>query len=237
MSSSNPMSSDADVASPAFLDNDNIEYDHASASICAAVNRPPQVPYDLTSEIIEDIPGRSSEGSDVDHEGWITSTCPRPDNAAAPQPHNDRTSEQDAASRTEPHHYVAGDYRDTSAAISAAGNCGNEANRWTQTSSRAPRTPADPIGPRPSSDKDPKPPKPIDGASKAKVRAVHGTRSSAFIVLLTGAVWLVGCGENSPSTPAEMSPAVSQPAAGVPGQAAPEAKAKPQQTEDAPPPR
>ncbi len=31
------------------------------------------------------------------------------------------------------------------------------------------------------------------------------------------------CGENSPSTPAEMSPAVSEPAAGVPDQAAPEA--------------
>jgi len=117
MSSSDPISTDADVESPAFLHKDNIEGDHALASIRAAIiNQPRQVLYDfwrdfsnlpaftenvraveildrlrsewtiagpagvdidLTSEITEDIPGeriawRSSEGSDVDHEGWIT---------------------------------------------------------------------------------------------------------------------------------------------------------------------
>ena len=116
MSSSDPNSTDAEVASPAFIDKDNVEGDHAASSIRAAlINRPRQVLYafwrdftnlpaftenvkaveilddarsqwtiagpagfevDLVSEIIEDIPGeriawRSSEGSDVDHEGWI----------------------------------------------------------------------------------------------------------------------------------------------------------------------
>lgn len=173
MFSSNPISTDAGVASPAFLDKENIEGDHASASIRAAViNQSGQVPYDfwrdfsnlpvctkniyLTSEIIEDIP-------------------------------------------------------DERIAWRSSGPCSNLVSAQ-------------------------KPTKPIDAVFKAKVSAVRGTRSSAFIVLLTGAVWLVGCGENSPSTPAEMSPAVSKPAEGVPGQAAPEAKATSRQADAAPPP-
>lgn len=117
MPSSDPISTDADVASPAFIDKDNVEGEHASSSIRAAmINRPRQELYafwrdfrnlplftenvkavdilegdrsqwtiagpagseiDLVSEITEDIPGeriawRSSEGSDVDHEGWIS---------------------------------------------------------------------------------------------------------------------------------------------------------------------
>ena len=116
MSSSDPISTDADVASPAFIDSDNVEGDHGASTIRAAmINRPRQDLYafwrdftnlpsftenvkavevldasrsqwtiagpagaeiDLVSEITEDIPGeriawRSSEGSDVDHEGWI----------------------------------------------------------------------------------------------------------------------------------------------------------------------
>ncbi|MFN3668482.1 MAG: SRPBCC family protein [Brevundimonas sp.] len=116
MTSHEPLSTDAEVASPAFLDKDNVEGDYPAASIRAAmINRPRQelyaywrnvsnlptfmenvkavVPLDgdrsewtvagpggmdleLVSEITEDIPGeriawRSSEGSDVDHEGWI----------------------------------------------------------------------------------------------------------------------------------------------------------------------
>lgn len=48
MSSSDPISTAADVASPAFLDKDNIEGDHASASIRAAmINQPRQVLYDF----------------------------------------------------------------------------------------------------------------------------------------------------------------------------------------------
>ena len=58
------------------------------------------------------------------------------------------------------------------------------------------------------------------------------------ILTLTAAVALsaavAACGENSPSTPAERSPAVSAPAEGVPGQAAPEAAATPEQ-QSAPP--
>lgn len=114
--SDNRLSTDADVASPAFLDKDNVEGEHSATSIRAAmINRPRQELYDfwrdfrnlpsftenvreveildgdrsqwtiagpagadidLVSEITEDRPGefiawRSSEGSDVDHEGWI----------------------------------------------------------------------------------------------------------------------------------------------------------------------
>ncbi len=109
-------STDAEVASPAFVDKDNVEGDYAATSIRAAmINRPRLELYDywrdlanlpsfmenvkavevlepgrsqwtiagpggmdvdLVSEITEDIPGEriawtSSEGSDVDHEGWI----------------------------------------------------------------------------------------------------------------------------------------------------------------------
>ena len=116
MPPSDPISTDAEVASPAFIDKDNVEGDHAASSIRAAmINRPRQELYafwrdftnlpsftenvtevevldarrsqwtiagpggmdvDLVSEITEDIPGeriawRSTEGSDVDHEGWI----------------------------------------------------------------------------------------------------------------------------------------------------------------------
>lgn len=116
MPSSDPISTDAEVASPAFIDKDNVEGDYAAASIRAAmINRPRQELYDfwrdfrnlpsftenvkdveildpqrsqwtiagpagmdidLVSEITEDVPGeriawRSTEGSDVDHEGWI----------------------------------------------------------------------------------------------------------------------------------------------------------------------
>ena len=50
------------------------------------------------------------------------------------------------------------------------------------------------------------------------------TRPPVLPLFGAAAVLVVAaCGENSPSTPAEMSPAVSEPAAGVPGQAAPEA--------------
>lgn len=116
MSQTDPVSTDADVASPAFLDRDRVEGEHASASIRAAmINRPRQHLYefwrdfrnlptftenvreveilgnrrsqwtvegpagvgiDLVTEITEDIPGeriawRSTEDSEVDHEGWI----------------------------------------------------------------------------------------------------------------------------------------------------------------------
>jgi len=116
MPSSDPISTDAEVASPAFIDQDNVEGDYSANSIRAAIiNRPRQELYaywrdftnlptfmenvkavdildgsrsqwtivgpagaeiDLVSDITEDIPGeriawRSSEGSDVDHEGWI----------------------------------------------------------------------------------------------------------------------------------------------------------------------
>jgi uncharacterized membrane protein len=114
--SGNRLSTDAEVASPAFVDKDNVEGDHSANSIRAAmINRPRQELYafwrdfrnlpaftenvksvdvlddrrsqwtiagpagsdvDLVSEITEDRPGeyiawRSTEGSDVDHEGWI----------------------------------------------------------------------------------------------------------------------------------------------------------------------
>lgn len=110
------LSTDADVASPAFTDKDNVEGDYGASSIRAVmINRPRQELYaywrdfsnlptfmenvksvemlepgrsqwaiagpagidiDLVSEITEDTPGEriawtSSEGSDVDHEGWI----------------------------------------------------------------------------------------------------------------------------------------------------------------------
>jgi len=114
--SHDPLSTDAEVASPAFIDKDNVEGDYAASSIRAAmINCPRQELYDywsditnlpsfmenviavevlgpgrshwtvagpggmeieLVSQITEDIPGEriawtSSEGSDVDHEGWI----------------------------------------------------------------------------------------------------------------------------------------------------------------------
>lgn len=115
MSSEN-LSTDADVSSPAFLDPDRVEGEYRATSIVAMmINRPRQGLYDywrdfsnlprfaatvrsvetlqdgqsrwvvegpggtdvsLESEILEDVPGeriawRSSEGSDIDHEGWI----------------------------------------------------------------------------------------------------------------------------------------------------------------------
>lgn len=116
MPSSDPISTDAEVSSPAFLDKDNVEGQHAATSVRAAlINRPRRELYDfwrdftnlpsftenvkevvnldagrsqwtivgpagaeidLVSEITDDVPGEriawtSSEGSDVDHEGWI----------------------------------------------------------------------------------------------------------------------------------------------------------------------
>ena len=116
MSPHDPLSTDAEVASPAFIDKDNVEGDYAASSIRAAmINRPRQALYaywrnvanlptfmenvkavevlesgrskwiiagpaghdiELMSEITEDVPGEriawtSSEGSDLDHEGWI----------------------------------------------------------------------------------------------------------------------------------------------------------------------
>lgn len=110
------LSTDADVASPAFTDKDRVEGEYEAASIRAVmINRPRQELYaywrdlknlptfmenvkavevlesgrsrwtvagpggkdiELMSEITEDRPGeyiawRSSEGSDIDHEGWI----------------------------------------------------------------------------------------------------------------------------------------------------------------------
>lgn len=114
--SDNKLSTDADVASPAFLDRDQVEGEFAATSVRAAlINRSRQDLYDfwrdfrnlptfaenvkevealdgdrsqwtifgpagaeidLVSEITEDRPGsfiawRSTEGSDVDHEGWV----------------------------------------------------------------------------------------------------------------------------------------------------------------------
>ena len=114
--SDNRLSTDADVASPAFTDKDNVEGDYGASSIRAVmINRPRQELYaywrdfsnlptfmenvksvetledsrtkwtvagpaghdvELVSDITEDVPGekiawRSSEGSDIDHEGWI----------------------------------------------------------------------------------------------------------------------------------------------------------------------
>jgi uncharacterized membrane protein len=116
MASSEPLSTHADVASPAFIDKDNVEGDHSSSSIRAVmINRPRRLLYDvwrnfenlpsftenikevetinattthwvvsgpgeididLVAEVTEDIPGeriawRSTENSDIDHEGWI----------------------------------------------------------------------------------------------------------------------------------------------------------------------
>jgi len=116
MPSHEPLATDAEVASPAFLDKDNVEGDYSASSIRAAlINRPRQELYEywrdfsnlpsfmenvkaveklggersewtvagpggmdleLVSEITEDVPGeriawRSSDGSDIDHEGWI----------------------------------------------------------------------------------------------------------------------------------------------------------------------
>ena len=114
--SDNRLSTDAEVASPAFVDKDNVAGEYASTSVRAAmINRPRDELYavwrdasnfptfmenvkevtildatrsqwtiagpagidvDLVSEITDDIPGErlawtSSEGSDIDHEGWI----------------------------------------------------------------------------------------------------------------------------------------------------------------------
>lgn len=114
--SDNRLSTDAEVASPAFVDKDNVEGEYSASSVRAAmINRPRQELYaywrdfrnlptvmenvkavdvlsdtrsqwtidgpagadiDLVSEITDDTPGEriawsSSEGSDVDHEGWI----------------------------------------------------------------------------------------------------------------------------------------------------------------------
>ncbi len=56
------------------------------------------------------------------------------------------------------------------------------------------------------------------------------TALMSALALSTGlSAVLAACGENSPSTPAETSPAVSAPATGVPGQAEPEAAATPEQ--------
>jgi uncharacterized membrane protein len=116
MSSHDPLSTDAAVASPAFVDKDNVEGEFAASSIRAVmINRPRRDLYaywrdvenlptfmenvkavevlesgrskwtiagpaghdiELLSEITEDVPGEriawtSSEGSDLDHEGWI----------------------------------------------------------------------------------------------------------------------------------------------------------------------
>lgn len=110
------LSTDADVASPAYLDKDVVEGAYDASSVRAAlINRPRRDLYDywsaftrlptfmenvkaveileagrsqwtiagpggaeiqLVSEITDDVPGEriawtSSEGSDVDHEGWI----------------------------------------------------------------------------------------------------------------------------------------------------------------------
>lgn len=114
--SDNRLSTDAEVASPAFVDKDNVGGDYSASSIRAAmINRPRAELYafwrdfsnlphfmenvkavellksgrskwtiagpagkdvELISEITEDVPGEkiawtSSEGSDIDHEGWI----------------------------------------------------------------------------------------------------------------------------------------------------------------------
>jgi len=49
------------------------------------------------------------------------------------------------------------------------------------------------------------------------------------LALTAAAAALAACGENSPATPAETSPAADEAASGVPGQAAPEAAATPEQ--------
>jgi len=114
--SDNGLSTDAEVASPAFVDKKNVDGEHSATSIRAAlINRPRSELYafwrdfnnlpaftenvravevvdatrsrwtiaapgggdvDLESEITEDRPDeyiawRSTEGSDIDHEGWI----------------------------------------------------------------------------------------------------------------------------------------------------------------------
>lgn len=111
-----PLSTDADVASPAFVDTENVEGKYAANSVRAVmINRPRQELYnfwrdfsnlpsftenikavervndttthwtvagpadvdvELVSQVTKDIPGeriewRSTEGSDIDHEGWI----------------------------------------------------------------------------------------------------------------------------------------------------------------------
>lgn len=62
-------------------------------------------------------------------------------------------------------------------------------------------------------------------------------RPTSLILSLTTATALsaalAACGDNRPAGPAETSPAVSEPAAGVPPQAAPEATATPQQQQGA----
>lgn len=114
--SDHDLSTDANVASPAYLDKDEVEGAYAASSVRAAlINRPREALYgywreltnmptfsetvksvelldagrsrwivagpgdkdvELISEITEDVPGEriawtSSEGSDVDHEGWV----------------------------------------------------------------------------------------------------------------------------------------------------------------------
>lgn len=114
--SDNRLSTDADVASPAFTDKADVEGDYGASSIRAVmINRPRAELYaywrdfsnlptfmenvksvetleagrtkwtiagpaghdvELVSDITEDVPGEkiawtSSEGSDIDHEGWI----------------------------------------------------------------------------------------------------------------------------------------------------------------------
>ena len=52
MSSHDPISTDAEVASPAFIDKDNVEGDYSASSIRAAmINRPRQELYDYWSDI------------------------------------------------------------------------------------------------------------------------------------------------------------------------------------------
>lgn len=116
MARTDPLSTDADVASPAFIDKDNVEGEYGASSVRAVlINRPRQELYafwrnfenlpsftenikevetidavtthwvvsgpaeidiDLVAEVTEDVPGeriawRSTENSDIDHEGWI----------------------------------------------------------------------------------------------------------------------------------------------------------------------
>lgn len=116
MAGSETLSTDADVASPAFIDTDNVDGEYGANSIRAVlINKPRQALYDfwrnfenlpsfaenikdvetidpvtthwtvsgpadidveLVAEVTEDVPGeriawRSTENSDIDHEGWI----------------------------------------------------------------------------------------------------------------------------------------------------------------------
>ncbi|GLK49092.1 hypothetical protein GCM10017620_20650 [Brevundimonas intermedia] len=55
-----------------------------------------------------------------------------------------------------------------------------------------------------------------------------------LLLAMAAATALSACGENSPNSAAEISPAVSEPAAGVPARAAPSARATPEQQAAAP---